>query len=171
MRTGSRSLNIHRGLAAAAALTIAGWGAMSLPAAAQPKDNGDPGGNNGTVKIVEGDGTAPCVVNIAWYGFDEGTDIVSTVEFEMQAPTRTASLSATGPSQVFVGGDPASGAGTDSGFDGEATYALAIAGEPDPQQGYHVKVTVHTPRSLGADTKSKVFWVQPPCEGPPGPPA
>lgn len=135
--------------------------------------NGDPAGNNGTVKItphLEDDGIpqntphVSCVFDIEWYGFDEGPDIISTVEFAMQAPTAEVGLSGTEPSQVFVGGDPASGAGTDSGFDGEATYTLAFDGEPHPQQGYHVKLTVHTPGSQGADTKHKVFWVQP-CTG------
>ncbi len=32
-----------------------------------------------------------------------------------------------------------------------------------PQQGYHVKLTIHAPGSQGADTKHKVFWVEP-CE-------
>ena len=59
----------------------------------------------------------------------------------MQAPTGDMSLSVPEPPQVFVGGDPAGG-GTD--LDGEATYTLDFAGAPDPQQGYHVKVTVHT---------------------------
>lgn len=133
---------------------------------------GDPAGNNGTVKItphLEEDGIpqntphVSCIFDIEWYGFDKGDDIVSTVEFAMQAPTTDVALSGTDPSQVFVGGDPASGAGTDTGFDGEETYTLAFDGEPHPQQGYHVKLTVHTPGSQGADTKHKVFWVQP-CE-------
>ena len=173
MRIRPRSLNIGRGLAVAAALTLAGAGAVALPAAAQPGGNGDPAGNNGTVKITplgEDDGIpqntphVSCAFDIEWYGFDEGADIVSTVVFTMQAPTRDVGLSGTEPSQVFVGGDPASGAGND--FDGEATYTLGFAGEADPQQGYHVKVTVHTPGSQGADTKHKVFWVSP-CENPP----
>lgn len=172
----SRSLHVYRGLAAAAALTIAGWGTLALPAAAHPNATGDPAGNNGTVKITphaEDDGIpqntphVSCVFDIEWYGFDEGADVVSTVVFTMQAPTSDVGLSHTEPSQVFVGDDPASGAGMD--FDGEATYTLGFAGEPDPQQGYHVKVSVHTPGSQGADTKHKVFWVSPPCDG--GPPA
>jgi hypothetical protein len=161
MRTRSRSHNVCRGLAGAATLAIAAWGATTLPAAA------DPAGNNGTVKIAphaEDDGIpqstphVSCPFDIEWYGFDRGDDIVSTVEFTMQAPTRDVGLSSTEPSQVFVGGDPADG-GTD--LDGEATYTLAFAGAPDPQHGYHVEVTVHTPGSRGADTKRKVFWVSP----------
>jgi hypothetical protein len=131
---------------------------------------GDPAGNNGTVKITpvgEDDGIpqnsphAVCGVDIEWYGFDEGPDVVSTVTFTPQAPTADVTISGTDPAQVFVGGDPASGAGTATGLDGEATYYLAFEGEPHPQQGYHVKVTVSTPRSQGADVKHKVFWFEP----------
>jgi hypothetical protein len=134
---------------------------------------GDPPGNNGTVKITthgEDDGIpqntshVSCIVDVEWYGFDEGADIVSTVTFTPQAPTADAVITGTEPSQVFVGGDPATGAGTDTGFDGEATYTLGFTGEPQPQQGYHVKLTIHTPYSQGADTKQKVFWVEP-CTG------
>jgi hypothetical protein len=166
MRARSGSHHVHRGLAVAATLAFTAWGATSLPADA------DPAGNNGTVKITphaEDDGIpqntphVSCVFDIEWYGFDEGADVSSTVEFTMQAPTKDVVLSATEPSQVFVGEDPAGG-GND--FDGEASYTLAFAGAPDPQQGYHVAVTVRTPGSHGADTKRKVFWVSP-CDGGP----
>ena len=40
-------------------------------------------------------------------------------------------------------------------------YTLSFDGEPHPQQGYHVKLTVNTPYSHGSDKKSKVFWVEP----------
>jgi hypothetical protein len=165
--TRSRQHHIHRGLALAATLASVAWGATALPATA------DPAGNNGTVKITpvaEDDGIpqntphVSCGFDIEWYGFDEGADIVSNVEFTMQAPTSDAGLSATEPAQVFVGED-AAGGGTD--HDGEATYTLDFTGAPDPQQGYHVAVTVHTPGSHGADTKRKVFWVEP-CDGGPG---
>jgi hypothetical protein len=161
---------LRRGLALAATVSLAGWGALALPAAAQP---GDPGGNNGTVKITpraEDDGIpqntphVSCAFDIEWYGFDEGADVVSSVSFTMQAPTSDAGLSHTEPALVFVGGDPAGG-GTD--LDGEATYTLAFTGTPDPQQGFHVKVTVRTPGSHGADTKQKVFWVSPCADTPP----
>jgi hypothetical protein len=166
-----RTHKVSRGLAVGATLTLVGLGAAALPTAAHAKSAGDPAGNNGTVKITpqaQDDGIpqntphVTCAFDIEWYGFDEGPDIVSNVTFTMQAPTSDVGLSGTEPSQVFVGGDPAGGAGTD--FDGEATYTLAFAGEPDPQQGYHVKVTVNTPGSQGADTKHKVFWVTP-CDG------
>ncbi len=167
----SRPFNIGRGLVVAAAFTLVGWGAVALPAAADPDGSGDPAGNNGTVKIAphaggDGENTAhvSCDFDIEWYGFDEGDDVVSTVVFTMQAPTSDVVLSGAEPSQVFVGGDPASG-GND--FDGGATYTLGFGGgEPDAEQGYHVKVSVHTPGAQGADTKHKVFWVLP-CDGPP----
>ena len=131
---------------------------------------GDPGGNNGTVKIAplgEMDGipnNSPhpgCTFQVEWYGFDEGDDIVSTVGFAMHSPTKDVGLSVAGDTSVFVGGDPASGAGTDTGLDGTEVYTLSFDGEPHPQQGYHVKLTVHTPRSHGNDSKTKVFWVEP----------
>ena len=123
---------------------------------------GDPAGNNGTVKVTphgEVDGIPQntphfgCVFDIEWYGFDEGDDIISRVTFEAWAPTRVP-MSVDGPAEVFVGEDPASGAGTDSGFDGEATYRLSFDGEPHPQQGYHVKLTINTPGAIGADVQA-----------------
>jgi hypothetical protein len=129
----------------------------------------DPSGNNGTVKIApygEMDGIPQntphvgCTFQVEWYGFDEGDDIVSTVSFASQAPTADVQIGGTSPSTVDVGEDPASGAGTDSGLDGVQAYTLSFTGEPHPKQGYHVKLTVHTPRSRGNDTKTKVFWVE-----------
>jgi hypothetical protein len=141
-------------------------------------------GNNGTIKITplgETDGTpnnhphVGCGFQVEWYGFDKGDDIVSQVGFAMHAPTGGVGLSVAGLSSVFVGGDAASGAGTATGLDGRETYTLSFDGPGHPKQGYHVKVTVHTPYSQGNDTKTKVFWVkgceapteQPPTEQPP----
>ena len=129
----------------------------------------DPAGNNGTVKIAPygeidriPDNTPHpgCTFQVEWYGFDEGDDVVSQVSFAMQAPTSDVALSVGGPTEVFVGGDSATGAGTETGLDGRETYTLSFDGEPHPKQGYHVKLTVATPRSQGNDTKTKVFWVE-----------
>ncbi|MBU2074712.1 MAG: hypothetical protein KKE65_06450 [Actinobacteria bacterium] len=129
----------------------------------------DPAGNNGTVKIApygEMDGipnNTPhpgCTFQVEWYGFDEGDDVVSQVAFAMHAPTTDVGLSVDGPAEVFVGGDSATGAGTETGLDGRETYTLSFDGEPHPKQGYHVKLTVATPHSKGNDTKTKVFWVE-----------
>jgi hypothetical protein len=138
---------------------------------------GSPAGNNGTVKIAPYGSidTIPnntphvgCTFLVEWYGYDEGADVVSTVSFAMQAPTRGAGPGVSGPGSVFVGGDPGRGAGND-GLDGREAYTLSFDGAPHPKQGYHVKLTVSTPRSLGNDTKTKVFWVQP-CEAGETPP-
>jgi hypothetical protein len=132
--------------------------------------SGDPAGNNGTVKIAELgelDGipnNTPhpgCTFQVEWYGFDQGPDVVSTVTFAMQAPTRDVALGVAGRTSVPVGGDAASGAGTSTGLDATEAYTLSFDGEPHPKQGYHVRLTVATPRSLGNDTKTKVFWVEP----------
>ncbi len=134
------------------------------------KQHGDSAGNNGTVKIaplgemdrIPNNSPHPgCTFQVEWYGFDEGPDVVSTVTFAMHAPTRDVALEVDGKTSVFVGGDPASGAGTESGLDGREAYTLSFDGEPHPRQGYHVKLTVSTPRSKGNDTKTKVFWVEP----------
>ncbi|MGZ4487697.1 MAG: DUF7507 domain-containing protein [Nocardioides sp.] len=128
----------------------------------------DPAGNNGTVKIAElGDIDSPsndphvgCTFRVEWYGFDQGPSIVSTVQFESWAPTADAVLNVDGPSSVFVGEDDNSGGGSAAGLDASVVYTLHFTGDPHPQQGYHVKLTIHTPGSIGNDTKSKVFWVQ-----------
>lgn len=143
-------------------------------------EHGDPPGNNGTVKIAapsdaighpSNNPHPGCTVVVEWFGFDAGDDVVSTLSFAPHAPTSDVTIGGTSPSSVFVGGDAASG-GTD--LDGRQAYTLTFTGEPHPKQGYHVKLTVSTPRSLGNDTKSKVFWVEPcastPFEGTPDTP-
>jgi hypothetical protein len=130
----------------------------------------DPPGNNGTVKIAEvGDldripNNSPhpgCSFEVQWYGFDGGSAVVSTVSFTPQAPTSDVTISVDGPTQVPVGEDAASGAGTATGLDAVQTYTLSFSGGAPAKQGYHVRLTVATPRSLGNDTKTKVFWVAP----------
>lgn len=163
----------------AATLVPIGTGAAGAqPAAPQSGASHDPSGNNGTVKVREhgdfdkmpqNDPHVGCTFDLEWYGFDKGDDIISTVTFEMQAPTASVGLTVDGDQTVFVGGDSASGAGTDSGLDGEETYTLAFDGPAHPVQGYHVKLTIHTPGSRGNDVKHKVFWVTG-CEPPPPPP-
>lgn len=147
MTTPSRSRAVRGGLALAASLALAGAGGSAAASAA------DPAGNNGTIKVASHEA---CAVTISWYGFDEGSDVVSQVSFEMQAPTSGVDVRTDQPLAVPVGTDPAGG-GTD--FDGDATFRLVFTGDAHPQQGYHVKVTVRTPFSRGADTKHKVLWV------------
>jgi hypothetical protein len=134
----------------------------------------DPPGNNGTVKIdgVEFDGHPDnqphvgCVFQVDFYGFDEG-DLNATVTFETQPPTTPVTTLLT--DTVFIGEDDNSGGGSEAGLDAGETYDLTalLAGfEPHDIQGFHIKLTVNAPGSIGADTKFKVFWVTG-CETPP----
>jgi hypothetical protein len=163
------SIRLHRG----AGLTLAALAvslAMAAPASAAP-------GNNGTVKI---DGVAfddlpnnephvGCVFQVDFYGFDEG-DLTAEVIFEAQAPSGSGVLLT---DSVFIGEDDQSGGGSVAGLDASETYTLDLSGLVEhPQQGYHVKLTVHAEGSQGADTKHKTFWVTgcDPCEDPEDPP-
>lgn len=124
-----------------------------------------PPGNNGTVKI---DGVAfdeapdnephvGCIFQVDFYGFDLG-DLNAKVTFTAQPPTGKKVLLLTDPS-IFIGEDPAGG-GTD--LDAFRTYDLSSSLQPfmiHPQQGYHVKLKVNAPGSIGKDTKYKTFWV------------
>ncbi len=133
---------------------------------------GNPPGNNGTIKI---DGVAlqggqrnephvDCEFAVEFFGYDEG-NLTASLSFELQAPTRRASgTQVVLTDTVGIGEDPAGGA-TDQ--DASKTYSLDFIGvSPHEQQGYHVKLTVHAQGSQGADVKHKVFWVEP-CATPP----
>jgi hypothetical protein len=127
---------------------------------------GDPPGNNGTVKI---DGvpfdSAPdnephpgCVFQVDFYGFDAG-DLSASVTFEAVAPTAGGELLT---DEVPIGEDSHAGGGSERGLDASRTYDLssALAGiTPQPNQGWHVRLTVHADGSQGSDVKHKVFWV------------
>ena len=128
---------------------------------------GGPVGNNGTVKI---DGIAfddapdnephvGCKFQVDWYGFD--ANATSDVTFELQPPT---TLAGKAPFQSFkqLDGDDNSGGGSEAGLDGSQQYDLRplVSGvKAHPIQGYHVKLTINTTTSIGADVKHKVFWV------------
>jgi len=137
-------------------------GLMLPMASAQAQD---PPGNNGTVKIdgrpfdrhPDNQPHVGCNFQVDFYGFDEGA-LDATVTFTIMPPSgRNATLLT---DTVFIGEDPAGG-GTD--LDAQQTYNLSpyLSGfRKHPKQGYHVKLTVNAPGSIGADTKHKVFWVQ-----------
>jgi len=179
MNGSHRHQSFHRGRRSAFALLVAGTSIMALSQSAwatKPADSpgkgpgsshGKPPGNNGTIKIdgaplEDSNRNEPhvsCVFNVEFYNYEEG-DLSATVTFELQAPTRRDE-----GSQVLlqdtvpIGGDPAGGGGD---LDASRRYRLDFAGvAPQPQQGYHVKVTIHADGSKGADVKHKVFWVQP----------
>jgi hypothetical protein len=134
----------------------------------------DPPGNNGTVKIDAREfDSAPdnephvgCDFQVDFYGYDEDPATTpadrtyyATVTFQLQAPSGSGTL-LTDPN-VFIGMD-AAGGGTD--LDATRHYnlqvELASMGVAHPIQGYHVKLTVNAPGSIGADVKHKVFWVR-----------
>ena len=132
-----------------------------------PSDQ-DPAGNNGTVKIhdVYGDTAhhnvphVDCDFAVAFWGFDAGQQL--DVSFAGQAPTgKDTPLTVTGASTSITSPD-AAGGGQD--YDGELQFTadelnLSSLGDPQPQQGYHIKLTVNTYEPGGH--KYKVFWLQP----------
>jgi LPXTG-motif cell wall-anchored protein len=125
----------------------------------------NPPGNNGTVKVdnipfddaPNNEPHVGCVFQVDFYGFDEG-DLVADVAFESHPPTGPVQMLLT--DEVFIGEDDNAGGGSQAGLDASATYSLDFTGiRPHPNQGFHVKLTVHADGSHGADTKHKVFWV------------
>ena len=123
-----------------------------------------------------------CQFAVDWYGFDSG-DFYSAVTFQAWPPTgdRTVLAPAVlgfrspedghaafgGDGRVYIGEDTNAGGGSAAGIDASVTYDLSqalAAYAPHPQQGYHVKLTVNSDGSRGADKKHKVFWVAPCAE-------
>jgi hypothetical protein len=127
----------------------------------------NPPGNNGTVKV---DGlpfdNAPdnqphvgCIFQIDFYGFDKG-DLYAKVTFEAQPPSGRGVVKT---DRVFIGEDSNAGGGSEAGLDASGTYDLSnlLGGlKAQPQQGYHIKLTVNADGSQGATTKHKTFWVR-----------
>lgn len=167
--TGSVPEARHR--RAAAGLLASGIVIMFTSLAFVHPAGADPKGNNGTIKI---DGVAlqggqanephvDCRFNLEFFGYDKG-DLKASITFALQAPTRRPSGSQVLLSDSIAIGADAAGGATD--LDASREYQLDFTGvSPHPQQGYHVKVTIRADGSQGADTKHKVFWVQP-CEVP-----
>ena len=122
-------------------------------------------GNNGTVKIEHVDFSAVpennphvgCPFLIEWRGFDQG-DLWSTWSLDAQPPSGHYVNVAHGT--VFIGEDPAGGA-NDLDWQETVTPDADILNTlfQHPQQGFHLKLTVHADGSIGNDTKYKVFWV------------
>jgi hypothetical protein len=152
-------------LAAATAIALIG-GALLLPGLAVAAPN--PAGNNGTVKLdaspfdaaPDNEPHVGCTFQVDFYGYDQG-DLYAQVTFEAHAPTlRPEDSQVLLTDRVFIGEDDNSGGGSEAGLDARATYRLDLSGiAPHPEQGFHVKLTVHADGSQGADTKHKVFWV------------
>jgi hypothetical protein len=163
---GTRALQAAIAGGVSAMVCLAG----SAPAGATGSQ-ADPPGNNGTVKVDDvvfddhpnNEPHVGCVFQVDFYGFDQG-DLSATVTFTLVPPT--------GDNEDIVDdevaiGEDAAGGGTD--LDASATYDLTdtLADvTPHPQQGIHLRLTVHAEGSIGADTKFKEFWVTG-CGAPP----
>jgi hypothetical protein len=144
----------------AAVILAGGMALLANLASAAP----NPPGNNGTVKIDDvpfddapnNEPHVGCEFQVDFYGFDQG-NLNADVTFESHPPTGPVQVLLT--DTVFIGEDDNSGGGSEAGLDASATYTLDFTGiQPHPNQGFHVKLTVHADGSQGADTKHKVFW-------------
>lgn len=150
-----------------AALLVASLSFAALPVSAAEGSNppGDPPGNNGTIKIVEGGGDATpgnepqlegCLVWLEFYGFD--MDQRSVITFTAIPPTGQGQQLLTHTAKISD--DPAGG-----GQDKDATLsynlsaALGSLTTADPEKGYHVKVTSDTVGAPGG-AKQKIFWMR-----------
>jgi hypothetical protein len=128
----------------------------------------NPPGNNGTVKIddlafddhPDNEPHVGCSFQVDFYGYDEG-DLDAEVVFEAHPPTqRDGDDQVLVTDTVFIGEDDNRGGGSEAGLDASQSYTLDLTGiEPHPNQGVHVKLTIHAQGSQGADVKHKVFWV------------
>jgi hypothetical protein len=137
---------------------------MAAPARAAA--GGDPPGNNGTIKIdgrpfddaPDNEPHPGCVFQVDFYGFDAG-NLDADLTFEAVAPTAGGVVLT---DTVPIGEDPHAGGGSEAGLDASKTYDLtaALSGiEPQRNQGWHIRLTVHADGSQGSDVKHKVFWV------------
>jgi len=155
------------GLSALCAGVMVSGGALVLATGATAQD---PQGNNGTVKIdgqpiddiPNNDPHVGCRFRVDFYNYDKDVGNAE-VTFEMKAPTKDVDLSVDGDTSPDIGED---GAGGGNDLDAAVPYTLTFDGDPHPQQGFHVKLIVNAPGSIGNDVKHKVFWVED-CETPP----
>jgi hypothetical protein len=156
---------------------VVALGAVGIGAAGASPSHADPGGNNGTIKVdrmpfdtdPNNEPHVGCSFQVDFYGFDKGDDLFADVKFEAWPPT-PATPKTLLTDKVFIGEDSSAGGGSQAGLDAEKTYDLSAELAkitPHPQQGWHVKLTIHADGSKGADTKHKVFWVKG-CEAPGG---
>jgi hypothetical protein len=147
------------------ALVVGSAICMLVVAAGSAWAGGNPPGNNGTVMVNgmaldQSPGNDPhvdCAFQIDFFGFDQG-DLTGTATFELQSPTGSGVLFV---DSTFIGGD-AAGGGTDLDGSIVADLSAAIAGSgaiAQPNQGYHVTLTVEAQGSIGSMTKHKTFWV------------
>jgi len=161
------ALSARRRRLAGTGLVLTGLVVMLISLVSAGAAGADPKGNNGTIKV---DGVAlqggqanephvDCTFALEFSGYDQG-DLKASIAFALQSPTRRASGSQVLLTDTLAIGEDAAGGATD--LDASKEYQLDFSGvTPHPKQGFHVKVTIRADGSQGADTKHKVFWVQP----------
>jgi hypothetical protein len=126
-----------------------------------------PSGNNGTIKIdgvpfdvaPDNEPHPSCIFQVDFYNYDLGANLEAEVTFSAQPPSGKKYITLFTEEHIFIGED-ANGGGTD--LDATRTYDLSSFLTNlflQPNQGYHVKLTVHADGSDGADTKYKTFWI------------
>ena len=161
--------------AGAVSFLVAGVMAAGPATADKGGSSGAPPGNNATIKInnipfddnVNNEPHVTCPFLLSLYNFDSGSGVSNSaeVDFAAQPPSgQFVAMPATGDPQSF----------TFPGPDAQKTYSFSadtLAGLTlQPQQGYHVKVTVlvtSTGVKNGNSTKThdkvtkkhKVFWL------------
>jgi hypothetical protein len=141
----------------------AGQPADSAPVAPAGPDNGDPRGNNGTIKIdtVPGDSARAnrphpgCSFVLQFFGFD--ADQHADITFTGQAPTRSAGPLLTLTNQL-ISTTPADAAFEDGHSLTFTAADLGLLGTPTAAKGWHVKVAVDVLEAPGG-AKQKVFWL------------
>jgi hypothetical protein len=134
--------------------------------------NGDPAGNNGTIKIDypapadSGHANRPhpgCSFQLRMFNFDD--DQYGALTITGQAPTRTGTLLSR---RILLSSDPAGG-----GQDVDEVYSfsaadLGLLDVPRAHQGWHIKVAVNAENAPGG-AKQKVLWLD--CPVPEAAPA
>jgi len=143
---------------------VVGGALCSLLALGGPATaGGNPPGNNGTVKVdgatFDGgnDSHVDCQFAIGFFGYDQG-DLTGTATFELQPPSGNTVLLV---GSTAIGEDPAGGANDfDASLIVDLSGPIASSGAiADPNQGFHVRLTIDAEGSIGATTKHKTYWV------------
>jgi hypothetical protein len=172
-----RKAGVFASLAMFVGASAVGFGSAGLAMASpgHPGGSSSPPGNNGTIKIDQTVLVASgkvdhanhphvsCQFALSFFGFDLGQQ-TADVTFTAQPPSgRFTTVTPTmGPSTFTF-----NGLGAGNSLDASKAYELDVSGlTAQPQQGYHIKVTVDVTGSIGADEKYKVFWYEP-CGAPP----
>lgn len=142
------------------AVGVAASVAFSAPAIAEP------GGNNGTVKIdgepvddgISNEPHVPCEFAVQFFGFDKGQE--ADINFNIWSPSGDGELLLS--EHKVISNDPAAGGELNETFLYSADDFDLTNAELQPNQGYHLKLTIISDGVPGGK-KHKVFWLQP-CE-------